>query len=462
MKHYDTIVIGSGGGMKIALRAASMGLKTAMIEQGAVGGTCLNRGCIPSKMLIYPTQLPRLIREARRINVLSNSSAKIEFEALIRRISETVKGMSADQESALDHTENLNFHPVHAEFLSDRVLRVGQEELTAHKIFIATGARPNIPDIPGLAGTPFMTSSEALFQTDRPDRLLVIGGGYIATELGGAYAGAGTDVTFIVRSRLLRHEDREIAEAFSREFSRSHSVHRGMVPIRVDYNSGRFSVTCRDTSGEQKVFDGDALLVATGVTPCTDHLGLQNTGIVTDEDGFVQVDEFMRTNVEGVYALGDCVGNYLYRHTVNYEAEYLIRTVLQDSKRDPIDYGPVPHAVFSVPEIAGVGLTEEQAAEQGKDYVVGKASYAESNAGLARGYEVGFVKLLMERPTRRILGAHILGDEASDMIHLFIAMMKKEGTLDDLLDMIFIHPALPEIARDAARNAQSRFEDTTH
>jgi len=462
MKQYDAIVIGSGGGMKIALRAASMGLKTAMIEQGAVGGTCLNRGCIPSKMLIYPTELPRLIREARRINVLSDSSAKIEFEALIRRISETINAMSANQRSALEHTENLDFYPVHAEFLSDRVLRAGKEELTAEKIFIATGARPYIPDIPGLADTPFMTSTEALLRTDRPDRLIVIGGGYIATELGGAYAGAGADVTFIVRSRLLRHEDREIAEAFSRAFRRSHSVHPGMVPMRVDYDSGQFSVTCRDASGKQNVFVGDALLVATGVTPCTDDLGLQNTGVVTDESGFIQVDGFMRTDVDSVYALGDCVGNYLYRHTVNYEAEYLIRTVLQDIAKEPIDYGPVPHAVFSMPEIAGVGMTEEQAIEQDKDYVVGKASYADSNAGLARGYEVGFVKLLVERSTGRILGAHILGDEASDMIHLFIAMMKKEGTLDDLLDMIFIHPALPEIARDAARNARSRFEDTTH
>lgn len=461
MKYYDTIVIGSGGGMKIALRSASMGLKTAIIEQDAIGGTCLNRGCIPSKMLIYPTELPQLIREAHRINVMSDSSAKIEFGTLIRRISETINAMSAKQRSALEHSENLDFYPVHTEFISEKVLRAGEEELTADKIFIATGARPNTPDIPGLSGTPFMTSTDALLRTDRPNHLLVIGGGYIATELGGAYAGAGADVTFIVRSRLLRHEDKEIAEAFSHAFSRRHSVTKGIVPIRVDYDSGQFSVMCRDTSGEQNVFDGDALLVATGVTPCTDDLGLQNTGVVTDEEGFIQVDGFMRTNVEGVYALGDCVGNYLYRHTVNYEAEYLIRTVLQNSKREPIDYGPVPHAVFSVPEIAGVGMTEEQAVEQGKDYVVGKASYADSNAGLARGYEVGFVKILVERSTRRILGAHILGDEASDMIHLFIAMMKKEGKLNDLLDMIFIHPALPEIARDAARNAQSQFDGTT-
>ena len=444
--------------MKIALRAASMGLKTAFMEQGAVGGTCLNRGCIPSKMLIFPTQLPRLIREARHINVMSDSNARIEFKALIRRISETVNSMSAHQRSMIEHTANLDFYPVHAEFVSNRILRVGEDKLAAEKVFIATGARPYIPDIPGLAGTSFMTSREALRRTDLPDRLLVVGGSYIAVELGAAYAEAGAHVTFIVRSRLLRHEDGEIAEAFSRVFSDTYSVYTGVVPVRVDYDAGLFSVTCMSTSGERRVFVADALLVATGVTPCTDDLGLQNTGIVTDENGFIRVDNYLRTNVDGVYALGDCVGNYLYRHTTNYEADYLMRTVLQDSVRQPIDYGPVPHAVFSIPEIAGVGMTEEQATEQGKDYIVGKASYADSNAGLARGYEVGFVKILVERSTRRILGAHIIGDEASDMIHLFIAMMKKEGTLDDLLDMIFIHPSLPEIARDAARNAKSQFD----
>jgi dihydrolipoamide dehydrogenase len=303
-----------------------------------------------------------------------------------------------------------------------------------------------------------MTNREALRRTDRPRRLLVIGAGYIAVELGGAYAAAGTDVEFIVRSRFLRREDREVAEEFSHVFGRTHSVHTGVVPVRVDHNAGSFSVTCTDTSGRQRIFIGDALLVATGVMPCTDDLALQNTGVETDKNGFIRVDNRLRTNIDGIYALGDCVGNYLYRHTVNYEGEYLVRTVLEGRADEPIDYGPVPHAVFTVPEIAGVGMTEEQATEQHKNYVVGKASYVDSNAGLARGYEYGFVKVLVDRTTRTILGAHILGDEASDMIHLFIAMMKKEGTLDDLLDMIFIHPALPEVARDAARDARSQFD----
>lgn len=458
MKHYDVIVIGSGGGVKIALPAASMGLKTAFVEQDAVGGTCLNRGCIPSKMLIYPTELPGLIRQAHRINVTSDSSARVDFPALVKRISETVDKMSEDQRSKIEHTPNLDFHLAHAEFVSDRIVKAGGNKLAGDHIFIATGSRPQIPDIQGLTGTPFMTSREALRRTDLPDRLLVVGAGYIAVELGGAYAAAGANVQFIVRSRLLRKEDSEIAGEFSRVFGRTHLVHLGVVPARVDYDAGSFSVTCIDASGRHSIHTGDALLVATGVVPCTDDLGLQNTGIETDQKGFIRVDDHLRTDVDGVYALGDCVGNHLYRHTVNYEGDYLVRTVLKGGPGEPIDYGPVPHAVFSVPEIAGVGMTEQQAVEQHKDYVVGRASYADSNAGLARGYQDGFVKVLVERSTCRILGAHILGDEASDMIHLFIAMMKKEGTLDDLLDMIFIHPALPEIARDAARDARSQLD----
>ncbi len=458
MKNYDVIVVGSGGGMKLALPAASMGLKTALIDRDALGGTCLNRGCIPSKMLIYPTELPGLIQRAHRISVKTDSPARIDFPELMKRTSETVDGISESIRSKLAQTPNLDFYAHHAEFSSDRVLQVGSDELTAEKVFIATGSRPAIPDIPGLRDTPFMTSREALRRGDLPDRLLVIGAGYIAVELGTAYAGAGAHVEFIVRSRFLRQEDQEVAAQFSRVFGETHRVHQGLTPIGVDHQQGEFTVTCRDAAGQQRALRADALLVATGVTPCTDDLGLDHTGIKTNDKGHICVDDCLCTDVPGVYALGDCVGRYLFRHTVNYEGEYLVRTVLQGGMDEPIDYGPVPHAVFSSPEIAGVGITEQQAVEQGKDVIVGRSAYAESNAGLARGYEHGFVKILIERSTHRILGAHILGEEASDMIHLFIAMMKMQGRLEDLLDMIFIHPALPEVARDAARAAQAELK----
>jgi len=446
--------------MKLALPAAAMGLKTAIIDRDALGGTCLNRGCIPSKMLIYPTELPGLIQRAGRVNLQVDSPARVDFAKLIERTSETVDGISDDIRTRLAQTPNLDLYAQHGEFTSDKVLRAGPDELHAEKIFIATGSRPAIPDIPGLIDTPFMTSREALRRETLPDCLLVIGAGYIAVELGTAYAGAGAQVEFIVRSRFLRQEDQEVAAQFSRVFSETRRVHQGLVPTEVDYQQGEFLVTCQDEAGQQHLLKADALLVATGITPCTDNLGLDHTGIETDDKGYICVDDHLRSAVPGVYALGDCVGRHLFRHTVNYEGEYLVRTVLEGDTQAPLDYGPVPHAVFSSPEIAGVGLTEQQARAQGRDWVVGRADYVDSNAGLARGYEHGFVKMLVDRSTHRILGAHILGDEASNMIHLFIAMMKMQGRLEDLLDMIFIHPALPELARDAARDARGKLKES--
>ncbi len=458
MKAYDVIVIGSGGGMKLALPAAEMGLKTALIDQDAMGGTCLNRGCIPSKMLIYPTELPGLLRQARNIDVTMHADPSIDFPSLMHRIQETIQGISETLRRKVLQTPNLDLYPCHGEFISDKVLQAGSDQLTAETIFIATGSRPAIPDIPGIKDVPFMTSREALSRTDLPRRLLVIGAGYIAVELGTAYAAAGAEVEFIVRSRFLRQEDREVAEAFSQHFTQTHTVHQGWTPIALSHPHGMVTVTCNDAADQQRDFTADALFIATGVTPCTDDLGLEHTGIQLDDRGYIQVNKALHTDVPGIYALGDCVGNYLYRHTVNHEGEHLVRTVLRDKVDSPIEYGPVPHAVFSHPEIAGVGLTEEQARAREKEYIVGKADYAQSNAGLARGYQYGFVKIIIERTTHQILGVHILGSEASDMIHLYIAMMKMHAKLEDLLDMIFIHPALPEVARDAARDARGKLE----
>jgi len=452
MEAYDVIVIGSGGGMNIARPAAATGLRVAFIEEDAAGGTCLNRGCIPSKMLIYPNELADTIRDSRRLD-LHVDAPSVDFRALVTRLSGIVDDVSAGIRRSIEEAQNIDLLPEHAQFVSDKVVRVGGEEITADKIFIATGSRPYIPDIPGLAEVPYMTSREALRRTELPQRLVVLGAGYIAVELGGAYRAAGAEVSFIVRSRLMRKEDREIAGEFARVFAQRHTIHAGYLPVRFDHDGQAFTVSCTNAQGQPATVTGDALLVAAGVSPCTDSLGLENTGVTRDADGYILVDDYLRTGVEGVYALGDVIGRHLYRHTVNYEGEYLMKTAFSADKPHPIEYGPVPHAVFGHPQIAGVGMTEEQVRETGVDYVVGRATYADSTPGMARRSDHGLVKILADRSTRKILGAHIVGDEASNMIHLFIAMMKKGGTLDDLLDMIFIHPALPEVARDAARDA---------
>jgi len=458
MKKYDVIVIGSGGGAKIVSPAARLGLKGAVIEKDALGGTCLNRGCIPSKMLIHPADVALQIREAHKFNIDVDPVFTVDFVSLISRISNTVDEDSHKISVGYGKNPNIDFYHSEGKFVANKIITLEGQEITADKIFIAVGTRPSIPNIPGLAGTPFMTSTEALRNTSFPKKLIVLGGGYIAVELGHAYGALGSEVHFIVRNKLLRQEDAQVSEEFSKVFSKHHSIHLGFTVVSVEYRKNRFTLTCRNPSGKEEKMTCDALLVATGVVPNTDLLGLKNTDVQLDENGFVQVNEYLETNVAGIYSLGDCIGRYLYRHSVNFEGEYLMRTVFVQKSKEPIRYPPMPHAIFTHPQVAGVGKTEEELQKEGVDYVVGLNSYAQSAMGMALRSDHGFVKILIDRKTRRILGAHIVGAEASDMIHLLIAFMNKDGTLDDLLNMIYIHPALPEIVRNAAHRAQENFK----
>jgi len=452
---FDVIVIGSGGGMKIARPAAQRGLKTALIERDAVGGTCLNRGCIPSKMLIYPADLVHLMRRAPRVN-LRGGEITADWPALIDRVSSTVDEMSRSQEKKLSTMPNMTFIRGDAHFTGERELDVSGRALTADRIFIATGSEPDIPAVEGLEGTPCMTSREALRRRALPKKLIVIGAGYIACELGHVYRAFGTETHFVVRSKVLRTAEPDVRKAFESAFEKDHHLHEGWNVQRVGHASGMFSVSMTNRASEEKILEADALLVATGVRPSTGDLNLSTAGVCTDDRGFIRVNEYLETDAPGIYALGDCVGNYLFRHSVNLEGEYLVRTLWGGAVRRPIDYGPMPHAVFTHPEIAGLGATEESLRETDVDYVIGRAEYRDSNQGLARGLDEGFCKLLVARNNLRVLGAHIIGDEASNMIHMLAAVMYRGGTLDDLLNMVYIHPALPEIVRDAARDARAR------
>ncbi len=456
MKTYDVIVIGSGGGTKLAMPAARSGLKVALIEEEDFGGTCLNRGCIPSKMLIHPAEIADLARHSGAIGLTLEGEIRPRFGDIIRRIRTDVSSTSNENRRKHESFPGLSYYAGHANFVSDKVLSVQGETITAERIFLATGSRPQIPDIPGLADTPYITSREALQLPDIPERMLVLGAGYIATELGGAYAIYGSDVHFLVRSRFLRGLDPDIGEEFERVFRRSCSVHRPVRIQRIDHDGSAFQIRVSTDGESSNTLSGDCLLVASGVIPNTDRLGLENTAIRLTSEGFIAVNDHLQTNVPGVYALGDCVGNYLFRHTVNYEGEYLMRTAFSDKPTPALDYGPVPYAVFTVPQIAGVGKTEEQVLATQRPYIVGKATYAQSTPGMARASDHGFAKVLFDRESRLLIGAHIIGEEAASMIHLFIATMKMHGTLDDLLDMIFIHPALPEVARDAVRQAAAQ------
>lgn len=457
MKKYDVIVIGSGGGAKITSPAARLGFKVACIEKDALGGTCLNRGCIPSKMLIHPADVAREIQEAKKFDIHHNPSFTVDFQKLITRISETVDRDSAGIVAGYEKNPNIDYYHAAARFVSDKIVEVNGEQLTADKIFIAVGARPHLPNIPGLDGTPYMTSTEALRRTSLPKSMIVIGAGYIAVELGYAYSALGCDTHFLVRSRFLKGEDRQVADEFTNVFSKEQKVHLGAVPTKVEYVNDQFTVTYSQ-NGQEHRLTVEALLVATGIVSNTDTLDLSKTNIKVNDKGFVKVDEYLQTTVDGIYAMGDCVGNYFFRHSVNFEGEYLFNRLFAHAANRPIVYPPVPHAVFTHPQIAGVGKTEDDLKTEDVSYVVGFNEYRKSAMGMALLSDHGFCKILFCQKTQKILGAHIIGAESSNMIHMLIAFMNKNGTLDDLLNMIYIHPALPEIVRNAARKAKIEFE----
>ncbi len=457
MKKYDILVIGSGGGSKLCVPAAQLGYTVAIVEKSKMGGTCLNRGCIPSKMTIYPATLAQMIRESKKFGIHAQIK-KIDFEKLIKRISKTVDDDEEGIRDSYKGSKNPVLYAGDAKFVSEKVIEVNGEQITADKIFIAAGARSIIPPIPGLEGTPYMTSTEALRNIKPIKDLIVVGGGYIAVELGHAYSGLGSKVHFLVRDMFIGREDKDIVEGLTQKFKELHKVYMPVETEKVEYKNKKFIVSIKYPDGKKAKVKGDGLLIATGVKPNSDQLGLDKTTIKMDQRGFIINNEFLETNVPGVYAMGDVSGRYLFRHAVNFEGEYLLNTLLKNKQRVAIAYPPMPHAIFTYPEIAGVGMTEQDLIAKNIPYIVGKCPYEKVAMGQARLSDVGFVKLMFDRATRKLLGAYILGEEASTMIHQLVYAMTFNATIDDLMKMIYIHPALPETIRNALRDALKEFD----
>ena len=461
MKTYNLIIIWSGGGTK--LRAAtSVGKTVAIIEKWELGGTCLNRGCIPSKMLIYPADLMTHIREDTKKFGISVNEPTIDFKKLITRVNRDIQKDSESIEPAYIKDPLVTLYKWHGRFVSDKIVEVNGEQLTAEKIYIATGSKPQIPNIEWLTNTPFFTSTEALKNTKQPKKMIVIGWWYIATELGHFYGATGTDMHFLVRSEMLKAEDKDIRAEFAKDFGKRYSLHYWVSPTKVAYKNETFYVSVSDKEWSESIMESDSLFVATGVIPNTDNLWLENTKISTNQRGYIEVDDHLETWAPGVYALGDVVGNYLFRHSVNFEGEYLAGQHYLGEEKSAIHYPPIPHAVFSYPQIAGIGVTEDELIKEWKqlwiDYVVGINHYKNSAMGSAILPKVGMVKIIAEKSSGKMLGAHIVGDRASDIIHMLIIYITQWATVQQMLrEIIFIHPALSENIRNAGRKVMKEF-----
>ncbi len=445
---FDLIVIGSGAGLNVA-SAVSGSMKVALVEKGPLGGTCLNVGCIPSKILIHGADIADLIRRAGDFGIKINGSLSIDFPKVMKRIA-VVRQDSADIEKGLHQSENITLFKGEARFTGPKKLLVNGEEITADRIVIAAGTRPSIPPIQDIEDVPYMTSDDVFGLKELPPELIVMGGGYISCELAHFFRSMGSKVTVLQRSgRVLRHEDEEISQKFTGLFAKQLDLRLNFQFAKVGKKGDRIIVYDKDGNSAE----GSHLLVVTGRRPNTDILDVAKAGVETDEKGFVKTNEYLETNVPGIWALGDIAGKYQFRHSANLESQYVIHNLLNPGHKAKVDYTAMPHAVFSSPQIAGVGATEQELKEKKKDYLVGRYSYKDTGMGLALEEKDGFVKFLADYDGS-ILGCHIIGPEASTLIHEVLVSMKAgSSNIKDIVNTIHIHPALSEVVQRAANDA---------
>jgi len=453
MEKFDVLVIGAGSGMIVASNAVARGLKTAVVESGPMGGTCVNRGCIPSKMLIYPADVVAIIQEAESINVNATINS-IDFEKIMKRMRSFVTGDSRRQAEAVEATPNLTWFKDVGEFISNYTMKVGDHVIKADRIFIVSGARPGIPPIKGIDNVDYLTSDTVLELKKPPKSMVIIGGGYIAAEYGHFFSGIGSDVTIVQRNvRLLPEEEPEISELLKEEMEKRMKIFTNYDAIEVKEKNGFKTVRARNReNGNLKEFSAEALLIAAGRFPNSDLLKPEKTGVELDESGYVKVNEYLETQRKNVWAFGDAIGKQMFKHVANYEAEIAWHNAVHEHKVK-VDYSAAPHAVFTHPQIASVGLKEAEAKQKGYKILVGKAYYKDTALGVAMGEPKGFVKVIVEERTGKILGGHIIGPFASILIQEIInAMVSGDKTFFPIIRGMHIHPAMPEVVQNALGN----------
>jgi len=448
MKEFDLIVIGSGSGLDVANAVAQDGLRVAIVEKGRMGGTCLNRGCIPSKLLIHSADVAETIKGAGQFGI-NVSGYSVDFEKIVSRTNGIVDSDSDGIKRAFSEIDNPKLFPHECRFVGQKTISVGGQDIKAEKILIASGTRPTIPNIKGLEGTGFITSDEALRLKKQPSTLTIIGGGYIAAELAHFFGSLGTKINIIQRHDLLvPDEDEEVSRKFTEVFSKKYSVYLGNSIESVVKSSDMFNVVAKNSSGKRIEVESDQLLVAAGRMPNSDTLDLGKTGIRTEVDGFIAVDEYLETSVKGIFALGDAVGRYLFKHAANHEAQYAYHNLIHE-KKIPVDYTAMPHAIFSSPQVAGAGYTEQELKVKGIPYTKAVYPYIRTAMGEAIEDRDGFVKLLASKEGK-ILGCHIIGSHASVLIHEVLVAMKLGTSVQDIVRTVHVHPALSEVVARAA------------
>ena len=443
MKTYDIIVIGAGRASNLARNAGKAGLKVAIIEKSKFGGTCPNRGCVPSKLLIGYAEVARSIQDASRhfidatINHIDVEKIFEETNAHIKHVDPSYRGM---------FNENVDTYTGVASFVSNYVVEVNGEKLTAPKIVIATGTRPIAPP-----HEKAWTSDDIFPLVGKvPKSITIVGGGFIACELANFFDAVGVETKLLVWSQnLLRQEDEEIAAIFKEQFTQHVDVMFDTCVNHIEYKDNSFHVTLTNKENETTIHSSEALLYATGRIPNTDTLKLENTDIKLNERGYIERDEHFQTAVEGIYVVGDASGEHMLQHAAAAEVNHL-QKVLLSGKEAVYKFKYMPHAVFTHPEVASVGLTEQKAKEEGIAYVATMTSWKASAKAQSLRIRYPRTKIIVDPENYEILGFHLIGPQSATMMHQVLSIMHIDNDIRHLKEMIYIHPALSEALLPAA------------
>jgi len=455
-KQYDVIVVGGGpGGYVAAIRASQLGFKTAIVEKERLGGVCLNWGCIPTKALLKNAELYNLVRDGKRWG-LKFDNLQVDFPSVIKRSRRVADQMSKGVAYLMRANKIEQFSGTGHLTNEKTVVVTSQgkeiETLSGKHIILATGGRSR--PFPGLDfdGKTTISSKEAMTPAEVPESMVIIGGGAIGVEFGYFYSSFGTKVTIIeMLPHIVPFEDKEVAQTLTKSFEK-----KGITVIagaKVESAKAlKKGVEVAYTKGsENNILKSDVLLVAIGVRPNTENIGLESVGIELDR-GFIKVDEYYRTNVPGIYAIGDCIGGILLAHVASAEGLTCIEKIAGMDVA-PLDHSSIPGCTYCQPQIASIGLTEEKATEQGYELKIGKYPFRANGKSVAAGTTEGFVKLIFNAKYGELLGAHIIGHDATEMIAELGIAKTLESTYLEILKTVHAHPTVSESIMEAAGNA---------
>jgi pyruvate/2-oxoglutarate dehydrogenase complex dihydrolipoamide dehydrogenase (E3) component len=446
MTHFDAIVIGTGqSGPSLAHRLAKEGRRVAIAERKRFGGTCVNNGCIPTKSLIASARAAHVARRAADFGVVIDGPVQVDMKAVKARKDAIVRVSNEGVEEGLREADGITVFTDHARFVGQRQVAVGDDVLSADEIFINVGARADIPPIPGIDQVPYLDNSSMMAVDFLPSHLVILGGSYIGLEFGQMYRRFGSEVTIIQRNeQLAPREDPDISQAI-REILEDEGIRilTDADVIRVESRAGQVAVTA--TAGRETVdVVGSHLLVATGRRPNTDDLGLDNAGVETDERGYIEVDSQLRTNVPGIWAMGDCNGRGAFTHTSYNDFEIIAANLFDSDSRRVEDRIPT-YGLFIDPPLGRAGMTETDVRRKGIKALVAKMPMEDVGRAYERSETKGFMKVIVDADTKQLLGAALLGIEGDEVVQGLLDMMYAKAPYTVIQRAMHIHPTVYEM-----------------